>query len=110
MAYVRLALSGLAAALLAALGPWFLFALKGMSEQRAIGVGAIAGGFFVRVFSPWFWVLALSLFMLFYAASRLANRTLRIVLFWTPTVVLSTLGVAVISLFALLWIHSRSGG
>jgi hypothetical protein len=44
VAYVRAALSGLAAVFIALLGPWFVIALWNMNEQKATGLAAPAGG------------------------------------------------------------------
>jgi hypothetical protein len=73
MNYVKGILSGLAAMFLAqCVGPWSMF--KGISEQKATGLGAVAGG----LRSPLFWTLALLFFALFLAASRLGNKILRV--------------------------------
>ena len=57
---------------------------KSISEQHATGIGLNLGGFFERLHSPQFWVLAVLLFALFLVTSRLGNRVLRTVLFWLP--------------------------
>jgi uncharacterized membrane protein AbrB (regulator of aidB expression) len=61
-----------------------------MSSEKATGIAAIAGSFF----SPWFWVVALVVFGLFFAASHLQNRFLRILFFWLPAGTTSLLTVA----------------
>jgi hypothetical protein len=78
---------------------------KGISEQKATGLGAVAGG----LRSPLFWTLALLFFALFLAASRLGNKILRVFLFWIPTVTVSVLVVAIVALFTYLSIHFRNG-
>ena len=83
MNYVKGILSGPAAIFLAeSEGPWSMF--KGISEQKATGLGAVAAGIMGSAFSPLFWTLALLFFALLYAVSRLGNKILRVILFWIP--------------------------
>ncbi len=107
MHYVKGILSGLAAIFLAECipGSWSVF--RGIGERKAIGLGAIAGGLVESIFSPLFWILAVLFFGLFFAASRLGNKPLRILLFWIPTLFFSTLFVAVITLFTYIFIRFR---
>jgi len=107
MNYVKGILSGLAAIFLAEFvpSPWSIF--KGISEQKATGLGAVAGGIMGSAFSPLFWTLALLFFALFFAASRLGNKILRILLFWIPAVTVSVLGVAITVLLTYVFIHFR---
>ena len=108
MNYFKGILSGLAALFLAqCVGPWSMF--KGISEQKATGLGAVAGGLMWSAFSPLFWTLALLFFALFFVASRLGNKVLRVCLFWIPTVTVSVLVVAIAVLFTYLSIHFRNG-
>jgi hypothetical protein len=84
MNYVKGILSGLAAIFIAeSVGLRSIFRV-GISEHKATGLGAIVGGVMGSAFSPLFWTLALVLFALFFAASRLENKTLRAILFWIP--------------------------
>jgi hypothetical protein len=103
MDYLKGILSGLAAIFLAECvpGSWSVF--KGISEQKATGLGAIAAG----LFSPLFWTLALLFFVLFLVAGRLGNKILRIFLFWIPTLTLSSLDLAIAALFTYVLIHFR---
>jgi ABC-type Na+ efflux pump permease subunit len=106
MNYVKGVLSGLAALALAEfVGPWSMF--KGISEQKATGLGAVAGGLMWSAFSPLFWTLALLFFALLFAASRLGNKILRVFLFWIPTLTVSVLVVAIVALFTYASIHFR---
>ena len=105
MTYLRGVLSGVAAAFVA-LGPGLLHTF---GQQKATGLGAVAGELLENLLSPQFWMLAILLFGLFFAASRLSSKVLRVVLFWIPTVAFSTLGFAFVALFAYLWIHFRIG-
>ena len=107
MNYVKGILSGFSAIFLAELvpGPWSMF--KGISEQKATGLGAVAGGLLGSAFSPLFWALALLFFALFFAAGRLGNKILRVFLFWIPTLTVSALGMATVGLLTYVFIHFR---
>src|SRR5271154_3301759 len=98
MDYVKCILSGLAAIFLAEAvpGPWSIF--KWISEQKATGPGALAGGVTMSAFSPFFWALAILFFVLFFAAGRLGNKILRAFLFWIPTLTVFVLGMATVGL------------
>ncbi len=104
MNYVRIILSAIAALLLAEFvpGPWSAF--KGMNTEKATGLAAIAGGFVESMLSPLLWLLAILFFAMFFYASRLGSKALRILLFWTPTLLLSSVGIlfAVFIVFAFL--------
>ena len=108
MDYGKGILSGLAAIFLAESipGRWSIF--RGISEQKATGMGALAGGLTNSAFSPFFWALALLFFSLFFVASRLGNKILRVLLFWIPTLTVSVLGVALVALFTYVFIHFRN--
>jgi hypothetical protein len=97
----------LAAIFVALLGPWLVFPLRDKSQQRATGLAAIAGG--PLVFSPLVWILAISFFALFFRASKLRSKVLRVILFWTPTVAVSSLRLGLFSLFAYAWMQLRKG-
>ena len=105
--YLRGVLSGVAAIFVALLGPGLLHAFIG--QQKATGLGVVYGVFLESLLSPQFWILAILFFGLFFAASRLSSKVLRVVLFWTPTLVLSTLGCAFVAFFTYLWMHFRKG-
>ena len=109
MIYVRGVLSALAAVLVAVLGPGLLDFVRGIGQQKATGLGVFVGGFTETSRSPLRWVLAASFFVLFFAASRLSNKALRITLFWIPTLACTALGLGLIALFASLWLHFRRG-
>ncbi|PYX95888.1 MAG: hypothetical protein DMG71_07790, partial [Acidobacteria bacterium] len=89
MDYFKGILSAIAAIFLAECvpGSWSVF--KGISARKATGLGAVAGGLVESIFSPMFWILAVLFFTLFFAASRLANKPLRVFLFWIPTMLIS---------------------
>ena len=63
------------AAIFVALGPGLIFTLRGINTQsnRLSGSG-VAGGFWKAFSLPLFWILAVSFFALFFAASRLQQQ------------------------------------
>ena len=109
MTTLRGVLSAVAAIFVALLGPGLVVAFRGINNSKATGLAAVAGGFVESLFSPLFWILAVSFFALFFAASRLSSKPLRILLFWTPVTSISMLGLGIFSLFTYLWIHFRKG-
>jgi hypothetical protein len=114
VAAVRVALSGLAAIFAALLVPYFLIAASVNAHHAASGEQGAVGFDVVSllpqiVLSPWRWIIALSFFVLFLAASRLSSRALRVLLFWIPTLAVSTVGFCLFSLIAYLWLLSKSG-
>ena len=109
MAILRGMLSALAGVFIGLLGPGLLFALRGINNSKATGLAAVVGGLLESVFSPLFWILAVLFFALFFAASRLRSKPLRVLLFWTPVTAISILGLGIFSLFTFLWLHFRRG-
>jgi len=107
MFYIKSILSVLAALIIAELlpGPWS--PLKGINGSKATGV-AVFAALMESMFSPLFWMLAIALFAIFFTASRLDNRALRIVFFWIPTVAVSSVGFTIASLVAYLVISFRN--
>src|SRR6266568_8147924 len=107
MIYMRGILSGLAALFLAEFVPvsWPLF--RGISTEKATGLAVVAGGLMGSIFSPLFWILAALFFALFFAASRISNKVLRVFLFWIPTLTVSVLCIAIVALITYLFIRVR---
>ena len=103
MNYVRAILSGLAAIVLA----WVVILapelFRGLSEQKATGLGVLVA----IILSPVFWILALLFTALFFAASQIVNTLLKTFLFWIPTLLLSTLGVAIFAFFTYMFIRLK---
>lgn len=83
--------------------------VPGINNSKATGLAALVGGFLESLFSPLCWILAVSFFALFFAASRLSSKPLRIFLFWTPVTAISILGLGIFSLFTFVMIHFRRG-
>jgi len=109
MTYLRSGLSALAALLIALLGSGFVVASPGILNSKAASISAVIGSLVEGFFTPWFWILGASFFVLFYACSRINSRPLRIFLFWTPVTVVSALGITILGLFTYLWMHSNRG-
>lgn len=101
MAYFRALLSVVAALLLAILGPPLFYSFQ--SGEKAIGLSVF------RVFSPSVGISTILFFALFFAASRLNSKWLRVLLFWTPVTITSTLGLGFLALFAYAWLHVPRG-
>jgi hypothetical protein len=57
------------------------------------------------------WLLAAFCFLLFFAASRIANNVLRGLLFWASVTTISVLGLSFVALvtYSLVWMHFRKG-
>jgi hypothetical protein len=102
MNYVKPILSAVAAIILAECvpGPWSAF--RGMGNAKATGLAAVAGGFTASLFSPLFWALAVLFFAMFFAASNLGSKALRVLLFWIPTLTVSGASVTIPALVAYL--------
>jgi ABC-type Na+ efflux pump permease subunit len=108
MDYAKRILCGFTAIVLAELvpGSWSVF--RGMSGTKATGLAVVAGGFLESLLSPLFWIVAIAIFALFFAASRLGNKPLRIFLFWIPTLTVCSISVATVVLLTYLIIRSRN--
>ena len=101
MAYLRVLLGAVASLLLAIFGPPLFISLQH---------GARATGFAVfRAFLPLSAILAIVFFSVFFAASRLRSKSLRLLLFWTPVTVILTLGIGILALVAAAWLHVPKG-
>ena len=107
MNYFKGILSGIAAIFLAECIPGYWSVFRGISQEKATGLGAVAGGLVESIFSPLFWILAVLFFAFFFAASRFGNKLLRVFLFWIPTLLFSTLWVALLALFTYVLVRYR---
>jgi hypothetical protein len=107
--YLRLTLSALGAVIVALLGPTVVRAFQTVESSRATGLAAVVGGALESIFTPLFWILAISLFALFFGASRFSNKPLRTLLFWIPVTTISALGCCIFAFFgfAMLYIRNR---
>ena len=109
MTYIRGVLSAVAAIHAALLATGLIASVREISSQRQTGFGAVAGGLSEAFFSPRFWLLAAAFVALFFSASRIGNRPLRILLFWTPALAITTFGLCLFFLLAYAWIHFKHG-
>jgi hypothetical protein len=108
MAYLRVVLSGVAAIFVALLVPLFLL-MAPMGVARTVGFGAITATLLGSIVSPWCWLIAVVIFALFFMAGRLGSKVLRVLLFWAPTLAVSTLGFGIFALLTYTWMLLRKG-
>jgi len=94
--------------LIALFAPGLIFSIRNISTSKAKGLSATAGGLTTILFTPSFWILAILFFFLFFAASRLGSRVLRVFLFWVPATAISALGIAIFALMVFAWIRFRA--
>lgn len=103
MAYLR-AGSAAVAAFFAALFVWvsvFHYARSGVLVVHSTSAGGASRLSFIvpssLIFSLRFWAVAVPLFVLLFAASRISNKLLRVLLFWTPTLAMLTCGFTLLA-------------
>jgi hypothetical protein len=84
--YLKTALGSLASQIMAASLPMLWTTFRSISQEKATGLAAVAGGMFENLFSGLFLILFLSFLAIFFLTSRLKDRTLRIIFFWVPTI------------------------
>ena len=65
MDYIKGILGGLTAIILAEFVTVYRLSFRGISGTKATGLAFVAGGLVESVFSPLFWILAVSFFALF---------------------------------------------
>ena len=102
MDYVKGILSGLAATFIAE----FVFFWPLLRGEKATGLPVIVGLFIESLLSPRFWIVAVLLFGLFFAASR-GSSILRVLFFWIPTLLVSALGFAILVMYTYLALSAR---
>jgi len=107
MSYFKAILSMLAALFIAECFPVPWSPFHGISQEKATGLAAVAGGLVESALSPSFWLVAILLFALFLSAGRLGNTALRICLFWIPAVTASLFCVASVTTLTFLFLHYR---
>ena len=83
--YLKTALSSLASMTLAMFVPTFWLSFRNISQEKATGLGAVAGRLLENIYSGLFLILFLSFLAIFFVTGRLGNKTLRILFFWVPT-------------------------
>jgi hypothetical protein len=102
VSYLKGALSAIAAITVALLGPSVVMAIR--YQEKATGLAV----FTAELLSPVFWLSVLAVFGLFWMAGRLANKFLRILLFWIPATSISAIGC--IALTFILYVIFRFRG
>jgi|GEM_PF-4751698 len=102
---VKAVISAVAAIIIA----WCVNAWPMFRGTRATGLAAVVGSFIESLFSPVFWLVAIVAFALFFFASRLGNKVLRVVLFWVPTLTVTGLSatIAVLIVCLIASVHFR---
>ena len=108
MAYWKGILSGLAAISIAEIVPALWWVFNGANGSKATGLSAVSGGLIESLLTPRFWILSILLFTLFFFASRLSQRSLRVIFFWIPTLIASCTGLAIAAVFTYLQVHFRN--
>jgi hypothetical protein len=103
MGYIKGILSGLAAIFIAEFVCFWPF-LRG---SKATGLTAVVTLLVENISSPKFWLVGVLLFWMFFAASRLGNKVLRVFLFWIPTLTVSFFTMAVVALIAYVLVRFR---
>ena len=88
---------------IAFIAPLFWTVFRASSEQKATGLGAVAGGLAATLLSPLHWIFLLVVFCLLYAASGLKNKPLSVLLFWIPSVTATTVASLILALLAFMW-------
>jgi hypothetical protein len=99
MAYLKSILSALAAIVLAELIPGLWWAFKNTNGSKATGIAVIPAELVGSLLTPRFWILSILFFVLFLLASRVTNKSLRVIAFWIPTVSACCAGIGVAALF-----------
>ena len=103
MPYAKVVLSAFVAIILADfVSFWPIF-----RSTKAMGLAALVGGSIENLFSIQFWIIGVLGFALFYAASRIGNKLLRILLFWTPTLSICSVVILMTGLIGYLILHVR---
>lgn len=108
MAYAKGVLAGVAAIFAVLLLPGLVRAFWGISREKATGLAVVSAGLYEALLSPLFWVEVLCIFALFLASGRLGSKTLRVLLFWVPALMITTLGFAVIALLTFVLLRHWS--
>ncbi|HEY4054609.1 MAG TPA: hypothetical protein VGL74_12735 [Terriglobales bacterium] len=103
--FVKTALSSLAAMILAMFVPMFWTTFRYISQEKATGLAAVAGGLFENLFSGLFLTLFLLFLAIFFMAGRLGNRTLRIMFFWVPTITVCVFAAGTWAMYAYVVTH-----
>src|ERR1700740_948860 len=104
--YLKSILSVFTAIVLAEFVPSFSQAFRSLDEHKATGLAVVGSGFMESLFSPRFWLLVILFFAVFFATGRMGNRLPRILLCVIPTLAISALGFAILSLYIYVLMRS----
>src|SRR6476661_3424459 len=107
MDWIKPILSGLSAILLSLLLPTIgaiPMVIKAIGQEHATGFALNVRGFSERTSSPRFWIFAVLFFVLFFAASRIGNKVLMVLLFCVPAILVATFGLVLLSLFVFVFV------
>ena len=98
MDYLKALLSIVAGIIFALIGPGLLISSRGIAHEKATGI-AVVGGAFLEAFLSWrFWALAVVFSAVLWAASRIKLKLFRVLLFWTPTLLVIGIGASILVL------------
>ena len=98
MDYLKGILSGLAAIFIGQLVSFWPL----LGGAKAVGADILPALLLESIISPRFWIVGLSLFGLFYAASR-GGAILSVLFFWIPTLVVSVLGFSILAMYTYIF-------
>ncbi len=105
MVYCKAVLSAVSALLLGILLPTLISFVRFADPEKAIGLGAVAGGLLETLFSPVFWLVTACFFSAFFFASQAKNSALRAIVFWIPASFLTVVAIASVRLYAYAAVH-----
>lgn len=103
MGFVREAVNVFAAVFGAVFAQFIIEAFR--HQQAAYELHALV--LYLLLLSPTFWGIVVALFVLLHFAGRLPRQSLRVLLFWIPSALVSALGLGVCILYAYLWLQLR---
>ena len=84
---------------------FFVILLPITNNSKATGISV-----FPAILLSWqCWVLSVFFFGLFFAASRIGNKILKGLLFWTPITAISIFGLSYLALISYVLLQSRHG-
>jgi hypothetical protein len=112
MTILRGALSCIAALFLAFTLSSFLGVVspfRGVAESKATATAVVPSGLLEAAHSPVFWIFAILSSAFFYWTGGQPSRTLRVGLFWIPTLLICVPGFAITALVAYAFLLSTKG-
>lgn len=107
-AYIRLLLTALSSLFGAVLLPTLVWLFRHVGN-RATGIAAAAGGLIELAFSPGFWIAFIAFLSGFYITGKLERKSMRVVFFWIPSILICVLGFALWGMLLYAFAHGRNG-